>query len=240
MTNISFEAQSYLKRYQQLVLPTVVLIAVVGLTLFVVIPQMAQIWADWGNLQTLKQQVGKLTEKATVLSNLDAGELTVRTRELIADIPADEDLAYFVTGVRSMADQAGVGLTSVELVGVAEVEASVSAVTKKGEQFIPIKIGVIGSLTKLREFLTVMNTSVPLVEMQEFQYGRALGGDSFSGVVTLHFFYSNAPGSIGASDQPLPVISAAEEEAYQKLASYLEPKVTEIQQVQTGQTEFIR
>lgn len=241
---ISFEAQSYLKRYRQLILPTVTLVMVVGLTLAVVIPQTVQAVADWKSLQALKQQVGVLTEKATVLSNLDLNELTVRTREVVADIPNDEDLGYFVAGVRSIAEQSGTGFGQVDLVGVAQVEASATAETKtaakKGEQVIPLKVGVSGSLSDAKEFLRVVNNSVPLVELLEFQYGRGLGEDNFGGSVTLNFFYLGVPTTIGAVDQPMPVITSAEEETYQALASYLEPKTMEVQTVQTGNKEFIR
>ena len=247
---ISFEAQSYFRRYRQLVLPTITLLVVVVLSLTVVVPQVLQAYNDWRSLGDLNKKRAVLIEKGTVLENLDAGELTVKVREVVTDVPTDEDLGYFVGSLRGTVERSGSALYGVQLVGVAEVQAaSVSAATtvrtakpSGKERSIPLAVNVKGSLDGLRQLLTDIDSSAPLSETQGFSFSRNLKDEVFSGSLTVRFFFSPLPTTIGAVDLPLSVITSADETIYEQLAQLkkIEDAAGTLPEVETGQEEFIR
>ncbi len=251
MPTLSFEAQSYFKRYKELLLPSVTLVLVVALTLLVLLPQIYRVVEDFKGLGKLKTKLGLLNEKAILLENLDVAELTIRTREVMLDLPVEEDLGYFVGSVRNTVEKSGVALEGVQLAATAEVQATASAEAasklvssgRTSELYIPLKINIGGSLVALRQLLTDLNVSAPVSEMQSFAFGRSAGDELFGGSVTVHYYYFPAPATIGLAEQPLAVVTASEESTYQQLAQLRKLELGAagaLPEVKTGQEEFIR
>lgn len=231
-------------RYRQLMVPGLSLVAIILLTVLVMIPQIQNAVADRRETLELRVRVAVLKQKSEVLANLDVVELNIRSDKLAAALPSTNDLGYFLLGVRSMAERAGVLFQGMELVGVertAVTEASgVPAIARrqtqvrKQENVARILVQLSGDIEQLRRFLQEVEESIPLAHVDEFSFGNVDADGFLRARVTLKYFYSPVPDALGKAEQELPVVSAAEEQVYRRILELREPDVVELPRVPTG------
>ena len=231
------------KSLEQLSLPGISVLLVVILTVVVLIPQIIGSISDQREIGDLRLKVARLTEKATLLANLDSAELSVRSLELSQALPADEDLGYFMTAIRSMSRRAGLVFTGVDFVGggvsqptyapgVPKVARRRVAVQPK-ENFVRLAVLLSGDMGSLETFLREVEASVPLSVIEEFSFSRDQGS-LLVARLTLKYFYSPLPETLGKTDQPAPVVTQAEEQLYDRLTEFRAPEVVQLPRIPTG------
>lgn len=253
MAQITFEAQSYLKRYHQLVLPTITLVLVVVLTLAVLVPQILVLVDDFGALGKLQSEVGNLRQKATLLASLDNTELQLKVLKLTVALPLTKDLGYFVGAGRMVAQSSGVAFEGVEFLGDQDApppptqnkgarlgEKAVAKKTSQKRAASSMRLTVRADMAGIQQLLTTAANSLPLNDVEELSFSRSPGESLLRGTLNLSFYFSPAPQSIGASDQPLPVLTSADESTYQTVAQFSEPETSLLPEVEVGQEIFIR
>ena len=238
------------QKYEPLMLPAVSVVVVLLLTVLVLIPQVRRLVVDFREIGELRERVRVLSEKAVVLGNLDRAELAVRSSKLSQALPSDEDLGYFLTAIRSMARRSGSQFNGVELLGRADVEQPIYAegVPQAARKRVPLRqkedavlIAVIlqGEVAALQQFLLEVERSIPLASLTELFFGGERGASELTAKLTLKYFYSPLPETIGVRAQPLQVITGAEEQVYDQLAEFAEPEVVELPRVPTGNKDLI-
>jgi len=237
------------KQYQKMLLPVVSVLVVVVLTIFVLIPQIKAAVSDMEKAEVLAQRKQVLTEKATMLASLDVAELAIRVKTLSKVLPSDEDIGYFISGIRSMARRAGVIFEGMTFAGSSSPkpivygegvpEVAKRRVVQKPKEFTAlIDINLGSNVDSLQEFIRQVETSVPLSTLEEVSLSSARDKVD-SARVLLKYYYSPAPELLGGSESPLKVITSAEDQIYQDILGLSEPEVVELPRVPVGNNRLL-
>lgn len=236
---------SYFQRqkYEQLTIPIISVLFVLVLTALVVVPQFSNLLADKKQINQLKEELANLDKKSQVLANLDAAELNIKTEKLYRAIPADQDLAYYILAIRSMARRSGVQFTGIDLGKISISKAAVKTKSKNrlaADNTVQLAVMLKGQLQQLKEYLNQIETSIPLVIINEFSFSQAAeGGNILSAKLVLDFYFLLDPDSLGKLTDPVSVITAADNLEFERIDGLSEPEVISLPRVPVGNTNLM-
>lgn len=235
------------EKYRAFILPGLAILVMAVVMLTVNVKQTRALIEDAQGIGELKQRHGKIVQKANLLKSLDAAELEGRTLTLLQGLPADNDLGYFLTAVRSTVERAGLNLAGIKMVGGSTIEPKTkkeAEATEKKQtaglakmESLEFEAELSGSFLAWQKFLFEADSSLPLVEVESFSFGGS--GSSYGGEVKLKYYYAQLPEMIGAASDPLPVVTGAEDEAYLRLVDFSRLEIEELPRVPTGNPQLI-
>lgn len=238
----SWWGQKY-HRYERLSLPVVVLVLVVVLTAVVLIPQVNGAIEDNREIGNLRENLATLTAKAQLLGDLDANTLTRQTYTLTQALPNDNDVGFFLAGLRSAGFRSGGIVTEIELLGqpgeaVAQGEG-VAAVARKRvpqrqvENAVLVRATLQGDIFVLKNFLDEVSRALPLATIVEIT-----GGGTTERLVvtqiTLKYYYVPLPKALGTVSQAVGTVTSAEEQMYNRLVDFVAPEASATVRLETG------
>jgi len=218
------------RRFEQLTVPGLVVLVVVLLTLLVLLPQAKGLFEDIKQNRLLKEQGETLNQKATTLKSLDPTELTNRVNKLELATPSEQDVGYFLNGLRSVTRRAGVEFNGADLL----VSKSQLEEGPREETTVQMDVKVAGELLGLRQFLREIDESLPIMELESFSFRRSGDGVKFDGSLQILFYFLPKPNQIGKVSNPLVVVSKSEKDLYDQIFNLKEPDVVRMKRVPLG------
>lgn len=218
-----------LNKYKPFTLPAVILLLVIFSGLLLLKPKVGQILGIHRHLSSQKNKLAQLTTKLYALQGLDEFELEERTKVLLRTLPSQKDLPGALVTIKSLTSTAGLELRGIQVEpGEISSESAQPEATKKYNlPFLEFKIKLGGNQTQLKDFLTKLASTAPLMRVAAMEISQTEGG-VIEADLKLDTFFLPLPSTLGLVEKPLVPLTSQEEEIYQQLVK--------ISPAQTGQT----
>lgn len=205
--------------YKPFLLPVIIFLLIILSGLFLLKPRIAQVLNIRRNLSSQKAKLAKLTAKVAALQGLDEVELEEKTKVALRALPAQKDLPGALLTIKSLTTETGLELRGIQVEpGEISTESAEPQSSKKYNlPFLEFKINVGGSKTQLKDFLTKLSLTAPLMRVAAIKIAQT-EGEVIEADLDLDTFLLPLPSTLGAVEQELVPITPQEEGIYQQLA----------------------
>jgi Tfp pilus assembly protein PilO len=205
-------------KYKLFLLPAIILLLVCVSGLFLLKPKINQVLSIRQNLSSQKNKLAQLTTKVTALQGLDEVELEERTKVLLGALPSQKDLPGALMTIKSLTTTTGLELRGIQVEpGEISTESAQPETTQKYNlPFLEFKIRVGGNQTQLKDFLTKLVLTAPLMRVAAMEISQA-EGEAIEADLKLDTFFLPLPSTLGTAEKPLAAITPQEEVIYQQL-----------------------
>lgn len=193
------------------IFPAVVVLSSLILIVFIIYPQIVKL------IKNQKVQVDVIIKsefleaKASVLEDLDEGELESRVASALNAYPAEEDLSNIIGLLQNIATNNGFAVSEISVQ---------KASGGTGETF---KFGVgmetVGPENLVGQFIAGIESSARLMKVSSIDVTPIVGGDLADISLGIDVFFAPAPQTFGSVDSPLPEVSKKDEELIARLKS---------------------
>lgn len=226
--------KNILENLQLFLLPALAIFIVLVLFFVFFIPRVRQVFEQRGKILKQDEEIRRLTQKYSELSTLSEAELWQDSDLLFGALPSQKDFYQSLSVIRRICLENGVNVEAFELApGVISATAS-SALTKNTEKVPNMMAKVIfsSSFENLKNVLLKFEETLPLMEVVSLKYEPGLrSSGSFIAQATNLFIFSQGemviksyflplPLKMGAFDQPLVKITAADQKLIEKLKTF--------------------
>lgn len=168
----------YLQRHATLVRG--VLIAGVGLILVmvVVVPVIGRISELQDKIGSRRKEAESLSQKVTILSNLDQQILDERVKVLDQALPPRKDIVLYLATIEGLSRELELNFSGISLSPGDVTEASASAKTRRtdiiaGVHSLETELKIDGSQERIYEFLRLIENSLPLVQVKDVKVSNS-------------------------------------------------------------------
>ncbi|HUW21751.1 MAG TPA: hypothetical protein VMW41_03695 [Candidatus Bathyarchaeia archaeon] len=166
-------------------------------------------------------KLAKLSEKLALLNSLNEPELADRIALIFDALPQEKQPVYVMSLLKQIAHESGVEIVDLS-VKPGEIATMSTDKQKQKNQTpsltYPIKIS--GSYMQIEQFAKKMETSLPLMRVEEMSFGRTGQSDLWGASSKIAAFYLFLPVTIGKIDASVQVISEEEAKVYDLLRQF--------------------
>ncbi|KKQ66428.1 MAG: hypothetical protein US86_C0005G0039 [Candidatus Daviesbacteria bacterium GW2011_GWA2_38_24] len=198
-----------INRYQIYLWPAAAGIVSVALIVFIAFPQFQQVFGFVSSISELTTTVNNLQEKIKSLSSIDETVYRDNLNLTLRVLPTERDLISVISQIQLLASSTGVRIDGINFSNSASGEISSAG---SGEESFIVSIGISGSPEQFKNFLTKLRTAPRIMKVEGIDISTGRSGVSGQANFTLKTFYQNLPSSLGDVEQPLPTLSAADNE----------------------------
>lgn len=208
--------------------PVLSILISIGIAFFIVWPKFNEVLALRKANKEMVVRAEVLENKAQSLQGLDRSLLT-RQLELSEQLlPSQRNIFTLLATVENAATASGVLLDKVDVVSdslnestsaQAAASAASGAKSTKGTS-VQIKLSLASSYSSLLQFLGSLLTTSRVIEIEDLNVSSAKGeGSALSATFTLRAFWNPLPSDLGAIENNLEKLTAAEAQLLDKVQS---------------------
>lgn len=198
------------------IFPAVVALSSLILIVFIIYPQIVQL------IKNQKVQVDVITKsefleaKASVLDDLNEGELEAKVASALNSYPAEQDLLNIVGLLQQVAIKSGF---SVSEISVQKIPSGTGEIFKFG-----VGMETVGPESLLSQFIAGIESAVRIMKVSSIDLSP-VGADLADISLGIDVFFAPAPQTFGSVDSHLPELSQKDEELIARLTSV--PRVSQ-------------
>lgn len=199
-SNPFFSSPVYL-RYKQFIVPGIVLVIAILISMLVTIPQFLRLFETFKNISDLNQQKEFLQNKVAALQTLDQVQYQKDLDIALMALPVDKNIPGVTGEILVALSGSGMSMDGLTF-------ANAPLESEKVEEFT-LRLEVTGTQESLSNFLERVKLTPRLIRMTSVDVGKTKSGlvSASVGFVTL---YQQLPKKIGAVEEPVPQITAAD------------------------------
>lgn len=202
--------------------PIVTFLVIVALIPTIILPQVTKIGEKNRVLSEKEEKLDKLTAKVEALEGIDKEELDERVEAVEIALPSGKGLAPLVEGLKKIAGQSNLILTSVKL---KPGKVASQSATKKDSQTqaeatknnLVINIDLTGGVNDFGNFLAFVERAKRIVLIENFSASTNPTGSNFNLVVNAPFKPLSSTGNV--TEEPLPLETDKHKKLYERLNS---------------------
>lgn len=203
------------RKYQNIAVSAVLLIFCTVAVIFALVPAISTIQELFGAMRKVSEESKTLQQKLNTLSTLDENTLRTNLTNVLSAVPAERSFPTVFETVENVAAQTGVSVINMSIAGGASLSTpsatQVSAADKKlGTRTIPFSVTVNGSLTGIREFISLVPNVRRLLRVRIFSITFPKDDRPLTVVVDMDAFYEPLPSTIGNARAILPTLTEAD------------------------------
>lgn len=186
------------------------------------------------NNKTLEEKFSALQRKNQLLQSLDRQEIETRANKLEEVFPSEKPVILLISALNQISEEVGVSFGGVSIdVGIIEaLNPAADQAAEQGEAVISqlqsfgLDFRISGSIPKIVAFINRLEKAAPLMQIESFN----LSLNTFDCNLTIKVYYQNFPKTLGALDQPVPLLTDEEKKVLYAIAGYqkIEPIIMEI------------
>lgn len=204
-------------RIRPFLLPGGIILVVLVSGLLLLRPRIEKIALLQRGLKQKEKRLVQLAAKKTSLEGLDQAELSSRSEIMAKVFPSEKDFPLVVFVLKKLTERNNLEITSLQ-VSPGEI-ATVSAQPKKGPPLLSFTIEISGQMSNLKEFLTQVTKTAPLMILHQVEFNLVEGGTALA-KLTLESPFLSLPATLGRAEQPLSQITPQEEKILQELSQF--------------------
>ena len=205
-----------------LLIPLAIILAIIFVSILFLGPQISGILAGQKEVSLQKAKLAQLTAKAAFLEGLQESELEIKTKTVLAFLPAEKDLPRVLTTIRNLAGYNGLELQGVQVgPGNISTDSASPKPEKNALELLQLKIVIGGDWAQLKNFLSQLEEASPLMRIVKANISSF--PPAVEATLVLDSFSLPLPTTLGASETPLVAISPQEEEVYRQLVKIVPP-----------------
>jgi len=182
-------------------------------------PKIADIFQMRKKLNKERERLAKLTQKETFLESLDEYELTTKTRLLLKILPAEKDVILPWTTLRHLASQFNLRIKSIQVDLGDESRGKLSTIV--------FSLKVKGDKENIKKFIEKIKVTYPLMKIEELSVSLKTESE-LETALKIKTFFLPLPTEIGKIEEPLSLITPAEEKAYREVSIFSSPLKEEV------------
>lgn len=227
------DIKEYFESLKVCLIPVVVGLVILALLLKIVKPKINEIFVLRSDINLAREKLSRLTEKEATLTSFDQEVLEKQFLVANEALPSDQDVPGFLAQMERLAQESGVLIENVSLIGgklatpSAEKESKVLGETsekipsEKGEAEFKGKVILKGVLADIFKFLSKMDGSRRVVNPEKI-YLTVPPSDkatpsAVTAQLTLRVYWHPLPATLGKVDEPLPKLSQKDKEVLEKI-----------------------
>jgi hypothetical protein len=180
-------------------------------------------------IATKSKELETMTEKVSVLSQLDPTVLADRVRVLDNALPAKKDILLYLNSIQGLSSELGLTFGGLSLSPGEITEATgsgttatpakrkVAAKTAAGLESLDTEIKMSGDQESVYAFLRTIEEVLPLMQIKDIKVA-VLGSDQYSLTLTLGMLWAES--STASVKGPVTLFGAEEDKYFTQLASY--------------------
>lgn len=211
----------FIRPYQEFIQPAGLFALIVLIISIGIVPGAGKAYEVWGQLQTERQEVADLQQKAQFLASLDESTLFDQLSTLTAAIPVDKSVPTILSTIDGVSAKTGSIFSSLQLSapGSLATEAAKRQTTEEaalGSYLLPFTINMEGSYAKLRDTVDTLTTSRRLLRIKNFTI--SFQGDVGRALLNMDTMYAPIPKSVAG--KKLVPIAASENTILSTVANF--------------------
>ncbi len=211
-----------LKENKVFLWPALILFLIVVASVFILKPKVSGIAKSRRELLAGKKTLASLTQKVAALEGLAEVELSEKVNSVLKVLPVEKDIPRNLFVLKRLALDAGLIFEGMTLADVGEIStAAAEPKLKKGEILpsLSFDILVVGERDKVKNFLSSLKTTAPLMEVKELVISQKK--ENLPKItILINSFYFPLPKTIGKPEKPIVSIIRAEEEVLLKISEF--------------------
>lgn len=184
------------------------------LIILVIIPQIRSYFENRAVLRQTTHRKEVLELKADQLEKLDGSGLSQNLSQALAALPTEKDFTGVIGSVQRLTSQFGYSLIALT-VSQAQID------TSGGSGFV-LSLEVGGPKQNFEALLKSFETTVPVMKVKSIEIG-SLQTDSVGATLQLDVYYSAAPSTFGAVDEPLASLTEEDKKIVSSLSQLAAP-----------------
>ncbi len=189
----------------------VIIITCFLLFLFLIIPQIQNVFSIKAQEEEYRQKIAVLKENVAFLSLLDDNQLSSQTQLVAKALPTEKDFVNILYAISSVADNSDVSLGDFAF-GIGDISPSASAEGLRPS--VQVEISIRGDTAGVRRFIATLAKRIPLSEV------ISLSGNSSGASMVVNFYYRSLPSFTFDDNSRIPAQSKADGELLQTLEAW--------------------
>lgn len=198
-------------KYRIFIIPGVVGIICLSIIIFVIIPQVQEIFKERENGVVLANKIAALDKKSAELAALDQNKLQQDLVTALTIMPTGRDVPEAMAVLQDLITKSNLELKSTSY--------SAGSAGKADQNSFQLTISVMGSLSATREFLNNMRMTGRVFKVDSIALRFQPEGSSVAVDLPLTIFYQPAPATVLTVDQPVSKITSDQEKLVSDLAA---------------------
>lgn len=181
-----------------------------------IFPRVNTIFEVRSEINQNQKNLNVLTVKLAQLAEIDRVSSKNKLAKIAAVLPATKDIPGLMLDLERLTYIASVSMEAVQL-----SPGNINEEKSSGNEQTSVKFQLIikGSLANIKEFLKKVSISGRLLGIENLRLSSSTTDNQTTVSLDMRAFYQPLPKSMGKIDEPLPVISAEENQAYQKISA---------------------
>lgn len=199
-----------------LVLGFIILVSAVFL-----FPRINDIYRIQRQISSEKETLARLTQKVADLKGIDQVEQSDKVETLVRALPPEKNVPGIIVTLKTIARDLGVEINNLTI-GPSEISseaAKISSLKKSDLNSLDLKLSLSGDADKMKDFFDRVEFVAPLMRVEKISLS-VTGELNLTANLNLMAYSLPLPETLGAVESPLPLISKAEEEAFQRISAY--------------------
>jgi len=179
-------------------------------------PKIADIFQMRKKISEEKEKMAKLTQKEAFLESLDENELIVKTQFLLKILPSEKDVVFPLTTLRLLASQFNLRINSIQI-DLGRDKSNIEQLSS-----IVFSLKFVGDRENIKDFIEKIKITYPLMKIESVTFSKEKE-NQLEGIISVKTFFLSLPKEIGKIEDPLSLLTPAEEKAYQKVSNFTSP-----------------
>jgi len=195
-----------------------------------VLPKITDIKQLFKSNKDQEEKLSKLTEKLTLLENIDQTDLVQHSELLLQALPESKQPMLVMGVLKQLSADSGIEIAemSVKPGGITATSSAEKEETKKEgsqdkAQSLLFSLSTLGTYDQISEFINKLDKTLPLLRMEKLSLKRGLESGSFTVSTEIQAYFLALPKTLGKIEAPLQIASKEEKEIYDRLQQFSSP-----------------
>ncbi len=196
-------------KYKIFLIPTIVGITCMSILILVIYPQSLGYFQQMDKINTLKNNIEVLNNKASELQKIDE---EARKKDLVVALtvlPVERDVPIAMSTLQNLIAKSNLVLKSTAYTPISK---------SSGKDGFMFRVSVIGPLFSVKNFLNELQNGSRIFKVESISLNFQDTSSLIVADIPLTIFYEPAPKTVITLDQIIPTISDQEEELIGKLS----------------------
>jgi Tfp pilus assembly protein PilO len=178
-------------------------------------PKISNIFQMRRQINVEKEKLAKLTQKEAFLKSLDEYELTSKTQFLLKILPTEKDAILPLATLRTLVSDYKLKVDSIQVdLGQEESNLNLSS--------IGFLLKITGNKDDMKDLIEKIKTTYPLMKIEELVISSRTESQP-EATIKINAFFLNLPKEIGKTEDPLSLVTPAEEKVYEYVSGFSSP-----------------
>lgn len=198
-----------------------IIILVVVSALFLVKPKVSEILEARKAIKKEREKLAQLTQKEALLASLNEVELIQRANLTLAVLPVEKEVPLVLSSLKVLTIESGLTLGPIG-VNPGKISTGSAEISPPKAEVLPsyaFSLQAQGNTDQIKTFIEKVEQITPLLQVKSLSVSQE-ETDLASVDLVISAFFLSLPEKVGPVDQPLLLLTQAEEEMLKKISSY--------------------